>query len=162
MAQVDYYLKIDGVDGESLDDKHKGEIEIESFSWGETNSGSHASGSGGGAGKVQMQDFHFVKKYDKSSPVLALKCAGGDHIKKAVLTARKAGTKQQEYLIVTMSDLLISSYQVGGSAQGDIIPTDQISLNFAKIEGEYKPQDAKGELGASVKWGWDLKANKKV
>lgn len=162
MAQVDYFLKIDGVPGESEDAKHKEEIELESFSWGETNSGSHATGAGGGSGKVQMQDFHFVKKYDKSSPVLALKCAGGDHIKKAVLTARKAGTDQQEYLVITMSDLLVSSYQFGGSAQGDIIPTDQASLNFAKIEGEYKMQKPDGTLGAGVKWGWDQKANKKV
>ena len=36
MAQVDYFLKIEGVESESTDAKHKGEIELESFSWGET------------------------------------------------------------------------------------------------------------------------------
>jgi type VI secretion system secreted protein Hcp len=162
MAAVDYFMNIDGIKGESTDSKHKGEIEVESFSWGETNTGSHASGSGGGSGKVQIQDLHFVKKYDKSSPVLALKCAGGDHIKSAVLTCRKAGTEQQEYLVIKMTDLLISSYQVGGSQGGNVVPTDQVSLNFSKIEAEYKPQKADGSLDAGVKFGWDQKLNKKV
>lgn len=162
MAAVDYFLKIDGIDGESTDGKHKNEIDLESFSWGATQSGTHVGGGGGGAGKVQMQDFHFVMKLNKSSPKLMLACANGQHIKKAVLTCRKAGGKQEEYMVVTMSDLLVSSYQTGGSAHGDVVPTDQISLNFAKIEFDYKPQDAKGGLGGSVKAGWDVKKNEKV
>jgi type VI secretion system secreted protein Hcp len=108
-----------------------------------------------------MQDFHFVMGNNKASPNLMLACASGKHIPKAVLTCRKAGEQQQEYLIVKFSDLLISSYQTGGSAKS-VIPTDQISFNFSKIEFEYCPQDAKGGLGAKVVVGWDLKLNKKV
>ena len=96
MAQVDYFLKIAGVDGESGDDKHKGEIDVESFSWGETQSGTAGHGSGGGAGKVQAQDFHFVKKLDKASSSLFIACATGEHFKSAILTARKAGGEQQD------------------------------------------------------------------
>jgi type VI secretion system secreted protein Hcp len=162
MAAVDYFLKIDGIEGESLDSKHKGEIELESWSWGETNAGSHAGGAGGGAGKVQMQDFHFVMRNNKASPKLFLACAGGDHIKKAQLTCRKAGKEQQEFLVVKFEDLLVSSYQAGGSAQSAVIPLDQISLNFAKIEYEYKEQKADGSLGSPVKAGWSLKENKKI
>jgi type VI secretion system secreted protein Hcp len=162
MAVVDYFLKIDGIEGESGDHKHKGEIELDSWSWGSTNSGSHHSGGGGGAGKVSMQDFHFVMRCNKASPKLLLANAGGDHIKSAILTCRKAGKDQQEFLKITLSDLLVSSYQTGGSAHGDIIPTDQISLNFAKIEYGYKEQKPDGTLGGEVKAGWDLKANKKV
>jgi type VI secretion system secreted protein Hcp len=162
MAAVDYFLKLDGIEGESTDSKHKNEIDLESFSWGATNSGSHSFGGGGGAGKVSMQDFHFVMKLNKASPKLMLACATGEHIKKAVLTARKAGGKQEEYMVVTMSDLLVSSYQTGGSGHGDVVPTDQISLNFSKIEFEYKPQDSKGGLAGPVKTGYDLKANKKI
>jgi type VI secretion system secreted protein Hcp len=161
MAHVDYFLKIDGIEGESTDAKHKNEIELESWSWGESNEGSSASGGGSGAGKVAMADFHFVMKVNKATPKLMLACANGQHIAKAVLVARKAGEDQQEYLTMTLSDLLVSSYQTGGS-KGDIIPADQISLNFSKIEFEYNPQDAKGKLGSPVKTGWDLKANKKV
>jgi type VI secretion system secreted protein Hcp len=160
MALVDYFLKLDGIDGESQDHKHKAEIDVESWSWGEAQTGTHVSGGGGGAGKVSMQDFHFVMKVNKASPKLFLACADGEHIKKAVLTCRKAGKEQQEFLKITMSDLLISSYQTGGSGHSDIVPTDQISLNYAKIEFEYKEQKPDGTLGGAVKAGYDLKANK--
>ena len=162
MAQVDYFLKIEGIEGESKDHKHKNEIDLESWSWGETNSGTGHTGGGGGGGKVQMQDFHFVMKMNKASPKLFLACANGEHLKKAVLTCRKAGKDQQEYLVVTMSDNLVSSYQSGGSSHGDIVPTDQISMNFSKIEFDYKMQNPDGSLGAGAKAGWDVKANKKA
>jgi type VI secretion system secreted protein Hcp len=162
VAVVDYFLKIEGVDGESHDDKHKGEIDLESWSWGESQTGTHLGGGGGGAGKVSMQDFHFVMKMNKASPKLMLACANGEHFPKATLTCRKAGKEQQEYLKVVMSDLLVSSYQTGGSGSSDVVPMDQIALNFAKIEFEYKEQDAKGNLGAAIKTGYDLKLNKKV
>lgn len=156
---VDAFLKIEGIDGESQDAKHKGEIEIQSYSWGASQTGTAAAGGGMGAGKVQMHDFHFVMTHCKASPKLMLACASGEHIKTATFTHRKAGKDQQEYLKVTFTDVLVSSYQSGGS--GDT-PTDQISLNFSKIEHEYKEQKADGTLGGAVKSGWDLKQNKKV
>jgi len=162
MAVADYFLKIDGIDGESQDAKHKNEIEIMSWSWGANQSGSFAAGGGGGAGKVSMHDFAFQKHVDKASPKLMLACAGGDHIKQATLTCRKAGKDQQEYLVVKFSDILVSSYQTGGHGEGDVRPLDSIALNFAKIEFDYKEQKADGSLGGSVKTGWDLKLNKKV
>lgn len=160
MALVDYFLKIDGIEGESHDSKHKGEIDVESWSWGEAQSGTHAAGGGGGAGKVAMQDFHFVMKINKASPKLFLACADGEHIKKAVLTCRKAGKEQQEFFKITLSDLLVSSFQTGGSGHNDIVPTDQISLNYSRIDFEYKEQKPDGTLGGAVKAGYDLKAQK--
>jgi type VI secretion system secreted protein Hcp len=160
MAAVDYFLKIDGIEGESSDSKHKAEIELESWSWGETQQGTSSHGGGMGAGKVVMQDFHFVMKINKASPKLFLHCANGKHIPKAVLTCRKAGGEQLAFLKIEFSDILVSSYQTGGSGHSDIVPTDQISINFSKIEVDYKPQDAQGALGASVKAGWDVKQNK--
>ena len=162
MAAVDYFLKLDGIEGESHDAKHKGEIDLESWSWGESQSGTHSAGGGGGAGKVAMQDFHFVMKVNKASPKLLLLCANGQHIKKAVLTCRKAGKDQQEFLKIEFTDLLVSSYQTGGSGHSDILPTDQISLNFAKIEYTYKQQNPDGTLGGPVQAGWDLKQNKQA
>jgi type VI secretion system secreted protein Hcp len=162
MAQVDYFLKIDGVAGESTDDKHKGEIEVESFSWGETQSGTAGHGSGGGAGKVSPSDFSFTKKLDKASPVLFVGCATGQHFKSAILTARKAGGGQQEYLKLTMEDVLVSSYQLGGAGSSDIVPMDQVSLNFAKLEYSYKEQKPDGSLGAEAKQKYDFAANKKI
>jgi type VI secretion system secreted protein Hcp len=120
-----------------------------------------AYGSGGGAGKVSMQDFSFSMRNGKASPNIMLACASGKHIKSAVLTCRKAGGEQEEYLTFTLSDCLISSFQTGGSGGGDV-PIESVSLNFAKVEMQYKPQDAAGSLGSLVKTGWDLKTNKKV
>lgn len=162
MAAVDYFLKLDTIEGESGDHKHKSEIDIESWSWGETQSGTHSSGGGGGAGKVSMQDFHFVMRVNKASPKLMLACATGQHIPKAVLTCRKAGKEQQPYLTWTFSDVLVSSYQTGGSGSSDVLPMDQISLNYAKCEVEYKEQKADGTLGGAIKAGYDLKQNKAV
>ena len=156
MAAVDYFLKIDGIDGESQDQTHKGDIEIESFSWGQTNSGTASKGGGMGAGRVTMHDFEFMMGVNKASPKLFLKCASGEHIPKAVLVCRKAGKEQQEYLKYTFSDLLVSSYQTGGSA-GNVVPLDQISLNFTKVEMEYKEQKADGTLGGSIKAFYDMK-----
>jgi type VI secretion system secreted protein Hcp len=162
MSAVDYFLKIDGIDGESQDSKHKGDIDVDSWSWGESQLGSHAAGGGGGAGKVSMQDFHFVMKVNKSSPKLLLACATGEHIKTGTLVCRKAGKDQQEYLKIKMSDLLVSSYQTGGSAGAGVLPSDQISLNYSKIEFEYKEQKPDGTLGGVVKAGYDLKQMIKI
>jgi type VI secretion system secreted protein Hcp len=163
MAAVDYFLILDGIKGETEDAKMKGRgaIDVESWSWGESQSGTFAAGSGGGAGKVSMQDLHFTMKANKASPELMLACAEGRHIKEATLICRKAGKEQQEYYCVKMTELLVSSFQTGGG-QGDTIPTDQVSLNFARIEFAYKPQKADGTLDAAVKAGWDLKANRKT
>lgn len=162
MAVQDYFLKIEGIDGESTDAKHKGEIDLESYSFGATNSGGHSYGGGGGSGKVSMNDFSFVMKINKATPKLMLACASGQHIPKAILTARKAGGNQEEFMKVTFSDLLVSSYHTSGSGGADVVPTEQISLNFAKIEFEYKPQKPDGTLDGAVKTGWSLKNNEKV
>jgi type VI secretion system secreted protein Hcp len=157
---IDYFLDIDGIKGESPDGKFKEQIQLESWSWGESQSGSSASGGGGGAGKVSMQDFSFAMQVNKASPLLFISCATGKHIGKAVLTCRKAGESQQDYLKIHFEDLLISSYQTGGSA-GQEIPIDSISFNFAKMKMEYAPQDAKGALGTPIIHGWDLKKMEK-
>ena len=157
---VDMFLKIDGIDGESTDDKHRNEIEVESYSWGLSQTGAAVGGGGAGAGKVQFQDFHFTTQVSKASPNLFIKCASGEHIKGAVLTCRKAGENPQEFMHIKMNDVLISSYQNGGG--GGTVPTDQVSFNFAKIEFSFTPQSLDGKLLPAVNAGWDLKLNKKV
>ena len=157
----DAFLKIDGIKGESTDDKHKDEIEIESFSWGATQAGTMAFGGGAGAGKVQFTGFNFTTGLSKASPMLFLKCATGEHIKSAILSGRKAGGEQQDFLKITLSDVLVSSYQSGGSSSSEL-PMEQISLNYSKIEFEYKQQKPDGSLDAAVRAGWDLKTSKGV
>ena len=158
MAAVDFFLKIDGIAGEATDSKHGGEIDLLTWSWGETNSGSHGTGGGSGAGKVSMQDFSFTMRVNKASPKLFLACASGQHIPSALLTCRKAGKHQQEYLKISFTDLLLSSYQTGGS-EGDVVPVDQISFNFAKIELNYAPQKADGTLGSPVIAYYNVETN---
>ena len=159
---VDMFIKIDGIKGESQDDKHKDEIDVLSWSWGVTQQGTSGHGAGAGAGKALPQDFHFVKKHDKASPVLFIGCATGQHYKTAILTARKAGGGQQEYLKITMEDVMVSSYQVGGAESSGVVPTDQIGLNFSKIEISYKEQKPDGSLGGEAKQKYDFSANKKI
>jgi type VI secretion system secreted protein Hcp len=163
MAQVDYFLKIDGIEGESDDAAFAKQIQIESWSWGETNAGGFAHGSGGGAGKVSMQDLNVTMKVNKASPSLAQACATGQHIKSAELVARKAGDKPQVFLKVKLTDVLCSSYQTGGSGRGDVVPVDQVTLNFGAIEIDYGQQDAKGKVNAlDQKMGYDLRKMKKI
>jgi type VI secretion system secreted protein Hcp len=159
MARVDYFIKFDGIKGESTDAKHKDEVDVESWSWGETHVAG-PGGGGGGAGKVSMQDFHFVMRLNSASIGLMKACATGQHIKGATLSARKAGKEQQEYLVIKMDDVLITSYQTGASEGGDIVPTDQVSFNFAKIDVEYRQQKADGSLDVGIHFKYDIKANK--
>src|SRR5688500_13068006 len=112
---IDYFLKIEGIEGEATDKTHKVEIEVLSLSWGESQFGHAALGAGGGAGKVSMQDFSFTMPVSVASSKLFLACANGKHLPSALLTCRKAGETQQEYLKIKMTDLLVSSYQTGGS-----------------------------------------------
>jgi type VI secretion system secreted protein Hcp len=157
MAAVDYFLKIDGIDGESQDSKHSKEIQLDSWSWGETNAGSMRAGGGGGSGKVSMQDFHFTMPVNVASPKLFDACATGAHVKNAILTCRKAGKEQQEFLKWTFTDVFISSYQTGGSGGSDILPVDQVSFNFTKIQIDYKEQKPDGTLGGAQTKFYDLK-----
>jgi type VI secretion system secreted protein Hcp len=158
---VDYFLKIDGISGESADAKHKNEIQLEAFSWGETNPApAGGGGGGGGAGKVHVQDFNFTTRFNKASPQLMLACAKGQHLKLATFTARREGKAQQEFLVIKLTDVLVTSYQTGGA--NDVLPMDQISLAFSKVEMEYRPQKPDGSLDAPVIAGWDVKQNKPI
>jgi len=159
MAQ-DIFLKIEGVDGESKDSKHANELELLSFHWGESNAGSAAAGQGMGTEKVSMSDFGFSIYTMKGSPKLAEKCATGEHIASATLSVRKAGGEQVDFLVYKFTDLLISNYALSG---GGGLPTENITFNFAKVEGDYGVQDTTtGAITDHVKWGYDLKLNQKV
>lgn len=154
---VDMFLKISEIPGESLDSKHKDEIDVLSFSWGVSQFGGSASGGGAGAGKADFQDFTFAVPVSKASPKLWLACASGKHYSDATLSVRRAGENQNDYLVYKLYDLLVTSYQEGAS--DDTGPLDSFSLNFSKIEVSYKQVDQKGGVGAETTAGWDLKKN---
>ena len=158
---VDLFLKLDGIKGESHDEKHKDTIDVLSWSWGLSNASSLHGGGGGGAGKVSFQDISFTKNVDKSSNALMMSCATGAHIKQADLTVRKAGGKQLEYIKIKFEDVLVSSVHGGANSGGDGF-SEQVSLSFAKVSFEYAPQKADGSLDAAMKFGYDIKKNIKL
>jgi type VI secretion system secreted protein Hcp len=156
---VDMFIKIGDVKGEATDDKHKGEIEVLSWSLGATQTGTAGIGGGGGAGKVQMQDMVITKYIDKSSAALFKMCCDGTHIDKVLLTVRKAGGTALEYIKWNLEEVMVSSITTGGSGGQDKL-TENITLNFARVKLEYTPQNAKGAGEASIIQGWDLAKNK--
>jgi type VI secretion system secreted protein Hcp len=159
---VDYFLKIDGIPGESQDAKHKDEIQLLSWSWGESQAGATAARGGLGAGRVQFENFVFTTNMSKASLPLFKACANGNRIKNAVFTARKAGKAQQDFYKITFSDILVTNYQTSGSSQSNTLPIDSFSFNYSKVELEYKMQNLDGSLGGPIKAGYDLKAMKGI
>lgn len=160
---VDMFLKLEGkgLEGESRDKAHGGEIDVLAWSWGASNSGTAHVGGGSGAGKVNVQDLSLTKYIDKSSPELMLNCCNGKHIPKATLTVRKAGEKPLEYLIITMEEVMITSVSTGGSGGEDRL-TENVTLNFAKVKVNYTEQTPTGGAGAKPQMGWDIAANVKL
>ena len=156
---VSIFARIGTIQGESQDDKHKDEIEVLSWSWGVSQTGTTNSGGGGGKGKASFHDFNFTHHVDKASPVLMKACATGEHIKDATITVRKAGEDEQEYLVIQMTDVLVTSVSTSGS-EGDT-PMEAVALAFAKVDLEYTPQKSDGSLDAGVHFTYDLTANKK-
>ena len=156
----DYFLRIDGMPGESPDAKHKGEISVQSFSWGEEQ-GASLVGGGGGASKVKVGPLNVTARTSKASPPLLVACAAGQHIKSATLSVRKAGGKAAlDFLTYALSDVVVVAYEVGGDT-GDG-PADQLKLAFGQIVVEYREQNPDGSPGAVTRAGWDVKANRKL
>jgi type VI secretion system secreted protein Hcp len=153
---VDVFLKIGDVKGESKDGKHPDEIDVLSWSWGVSQSGNVGMGGGGGAGKANFSDLSFMHALDKASPVLMKACAMGDHFDLVTLVSRKAGKGQQEYLIVKMKEVFITSVQPSGSSEH---PMESVSMSFGHVDLEYKPQKADGSLDAGVHFIYDIKKN---
>jgi len=167
MAAVDYFLKIDGIKGESQDQSHKDEIDVQSFSWGMAQQGTAVKGGGMGAGKVAVSDLHITKQVDVASPKLLDACATGKHIASAQLTCRKAGGSPIEYWTVKLTDVLISSVHQqpaanGGSANAGnspLLPEEVITINYSAYEANYKGQQKDGTAGGAVTSKFNVKTN---
>ena len=153
----DFHLEITGIEGESKVKGFEGKIQIESWNWGVTNSGSSHHGGGAGAGKSNPQDFSFAMYQSKASPELMSHCALGKHIPEVIFTSRKAGGEQLKSFELVMKEVLVSSYQVGGSSHEDQ-HLESISFNFASLMMKYKEQNKDGTLGGNVDKGYDWKA----
>jgi len=153
MSQYDIFLKVDGIDGESQDAKHKNEIQVSSATIAAHSGAVRAPGTAG-----VLHDMSFFAVMSKASPKLMLACASGMKIGKAVVTFRKSGGKQLEFLVITLSDVLVSSYSVNGRANKgeNQIPTDHFTFNFAKVKYEYRAQNQDGSLGGAFQTSYDV------
>jgi type VI secretion system secreted protein Hcp len=155
---TDIFAKIGDIKGDSTDNKHQDEVEVLSYSWGVTNTGNIGTGGGGGAGRATFQDLSIVHKIDRASPQLLQACATGQHLKEATITFRKAGKGQQDFLIIKMNDVIITG--VVQSAPSSEAGSETVSLEFAKVDWEFKPQKTDGSLDAGIHFKFDIKANK--
>lgn len=156
MAQ-DIFIKFDGIEGESQDSTHKGEIEVLNWNWSVGQTSNMHSGSGGGAGKCTVEDVHFEHYIDKSSPNLLQYCLTGKHIPEAVLTVRKAGGSPLEYLRLTLQEIIITAvYPVYYNTMR--APREAVSLAFSRVKMDYVLQNAEGSTAGTVSMGYDIKA----
>lgn len=152
---VDMVLELDGIKGESIVDKHTDAIDVLAWSWGASNTGSGHMGGGSGTGKVNIQDISLTKYVDKATPTLLQFCSNGKHINKGTLFVRKAGEKPLEYVKVTLEQILVTGVQTGGSGGEDRL-TENLTLNFEKVEVVYTMQNKDGSAGAEIPYKWDV------
>jgi type VI secretion system secreted protein Hcp len=160
----DAFIKIDGVPGESTDDKHKDWIEVLSFNHGLSQPSSATGSSAGGATteRVNISDFSITKHLDKASPKLYELCATGKHIANVTMELCRAGGDKLKYMEIKMEQVIISAARPGGHAKADDgFPSEEIEFNYGKIKWTYTQQKrADGTGGGNVAGGWDLIGNK--
>jgi type VI secretion system secreted protein Hcp len=150
-----FFLRIDGIEGQSTHKRHPQEIQVVSFSFGAAQAAAgYSSGAGAGAGRVSFQDFSVGARPSKASPLLLVACASGRHFRSAVFTI---GDDDGDWLEFRFEDVIVSSYQMGGTGED---PVEQLSLSFAKIELRYTERTAAGKAAGQAAGGWDLAANK--
>jgi type VI secretion system secreted protein Hcp len=153
---IDSFLKLGTLKGESVVKGFEDQIQLLSWGWGMTQSGTTHTASGGGAGKVDVSDMQISKHVDAASPMLALACCKGTHYDSATLTMRKAGGTALEYVTITLTDLIVTSYSVSEGGGGDLL-TDTVTLNFGKFKYSFQPQDNKGaKKGGAIDATWDI------
>jgi len=154
---VDFYLKLDAIDGESTDADHTGEIQLLSFSWGGSQVTAVAGTGGSGAGKADLADLSVMKYMDKASAPIFKALLTGTHIKTGVLSAIKAGAGGKPFLKLSFEELFVTSQQVSASSE---IPSESVSFSYNKIKVEYSTQNEQGILTATGAVSYDLKQNK--
>jgi len=155
---TDMYLWIDGVPGESTDDRHRDWIEIVSFDSKVSMAASGATSGGGSTSVAEFSEITVGKVIDKATPLLHRHCCSGRHISQVVIELCRAMGEKQVYMKYTLDDVIVSS--VGPVTVAPTSQLEQVSFRFGKIEWEYTPTDATGRPGATVQEGWDLEMNR--
>ena len=159
---IDVYLQIDGIKGESMDDKHKDWIECTSVTWGVKQPRSATASTGGGhtAERCEHEEVVIDKLADLASPILLQTCSAGKTIPKAKLEFMRADGQGEriKYFEIELENVLIGGISPS-VAEGSIIQ-EQVGLKFSKIKWKYTQQKVTGGAGGNTSGGWDLAANK--
>ncbi|MCU1382779.1 MAG: Hcp1 family type secretion system effector [Acidobacteria bacterium] len=151
-ASTDMFLKLGDIKGESTDDKHKDEIDVLAWSWGESDGTAPARRAKNGLVVPDcIQDISLTKFIDVATPNVIMDAVTGRTVPTATLTLRKPGRDQQEFLVLTLSNVSISSYSTGGSGGEDRL-TENVTLHFQRMDGSYRRQKPDGSLDAPVQW----------
>jgi len=157
---VDMFLKLAGIDGESVDAKHKGEIDVLAWSWGLSESPPQTGSGGGSAGKVKAQDLSIQKLVDLASPLLLSYSAEGKHISDGTLTARQESKGAgQEFLVFKMTNVLVTSVSTAETSK-DVRPGETVTLNFTKLDFDYRSFKQDGSVNQEKSFRWDFSTNK--
>ena len=154
---VDYFLKLDGVEGESSDSNFKNQIQLMSWSWGASQVSSVAGTGGSGAGKADLSDFSLMTYFDKSTPKFFKSIGLGTHIASGTLSAVKSGGQGKPYLKVDFAEIFVTSLQMSGSSE---VPTVSVSFTYNEIKIDYSVQDEKGNLKSTGPVTYNTKENK--
>jgi type VI secretion system secreted protein Hcp len=157
----DIFLKFSGIQGESKDVTHFGQIEVLTWEWSVVQESDLHCGSGGGIGKCTVGDLTFEHYVDCTSPNLMHRCLTGRPIENAVLVARKAGGIPLEYLRISLEEVLITAVRPTANYNMSA-PREEVSLSFARVWQEYVIQNAQGGSGGTVSIGYDIKGNKEI
>jgi type VI secretion system secreted protein Hcp len=160
MAANDIHIRIDGINGESTVSNHRDEIVVESWNWGIANAAPASTGGAGSAGRATFADFTFTHRADRASPLLWKACATGQVIRTATLSVSRPGPVAQDYMTIKFTEVRVTSVALADSASDTQPPIESVSLGYAKVDYQYRPQNANGSLGAAVAFKFDLLRNR--
>ncbi len=158
---IDMFLRVDGIDGESTDDKHARWIEVLSFDHGVSRAVPVEAASGGRTRRAaEFQNLQVVKALDRSTPDLSIRCANGKHIKSVELELCQGSGDRLRFMKYTLQDCIVTSVASSGTTDGSSPPVESVTFAYGIITWEYTPIDAKGRPGAALIRTWDVAANK--
>ena len=159
-AAADVFLKLEGITGGSQDEKHKGEIDVLSYTQSFSNTSKIAAGATSGPGKVTCGAVTLLKNIDQSSVEFIRLVVTGAHVTKGVLTFRTPGSTGLEDSTITMEDVVVTSVdQVDNNDPALIV--EKVSLLADRFMFDQKVQTSGGQT-VTPKFGWDCVANKKI
>jgi type VI secretion system secreted protein Hcp len=160
-AQSSYFLKIDGIDGESMDKDHKGWSNILSFAHSLHQPGGGATGQSRRRGAVVVEDLICTKELDKSSPKIQEALSQGKVFPKVELELTTSGSgARQTYYKYELKNVMITSYNISGQS-GDGVPMEEVAFNFEEIKVTYTEYDSNGRKKGNVEYEWKVEKGSK-